>query len=60
MRDAGTWYCAGLTTVGDTVGGCEGVDGGGGGEKGMVATGQEIVREKENSSRSGKSQGISL
>ena len=27
---------------------------------GMVATGQEIVREKENSSRSGKSQGISL
>ena len=26
----------------------------------MVATGQEIVREKKNSSRSGKSQGISL
>ena len=26
----------------------------------MVATGQEIVREKRNSSRSGKSQGISL
>ena len=26
----------------------------------MVATGQEIVREKKNSSRSGKIQGISL
>ena len=26
----------------------------------MVATGQEIVREKKNSSSSGKSQGISL
>ena len=26
----------------------------------MVATGQEIVKEKKNSSRSGKSQGISL
>ena len=26
----------------------------------MVATGQEIVREKKNSSRSGKSPGISL
>ena len=29
MRDTGTWYCTGLTTVGDTVGGC---GWGGGGE----------------------------
>ena len=36
MRDTGTWYCAGLTTVGDTVGGC-GL-GGGGRRRGLVTT----------------------
>ena len=35
MRDTGTWYCAGLTTVGDTVGGC-GL--GGGKRRGLVTT----------------------
>ena len=40
------------------MGGVEGGKGNSQQELGMVATGQEMVRENKNSSRSGKSQGF--